>query len=80
MKIFIVIDEEAAPKNAVYSVHLRRGSAIQSQVELNQMVYGGRITTIIEETISDHDTPFIFCAVCGCAEWEVIKDELPFLI
>jgi hypothetical protein len=27
---------------------------------------------------TDRDTKFIFCAVCGCAEWEVIGNELPF--
>lgn len=26
----------------------------------------------------DKDTPFIFCAVCGCADFDWIGDELPF--
>jgi hypothetical protein len=53
MKVFIVIDDEAPSKDAVYSIHLSMENAEKSAKELNDMCAGGRVTLIIEEVIED---------------------------
>lgn len=56
MKLFIVIDEESSPKDAIYSIHTTMDAAKKSDKELQAMAVGGRVTTIIEEQINGNDT------------------------
>ena len=49
MKVFIVIDDEASHKDAVYSIHTSKGDAEKSEKEFKEMCQGGRVTTIVEE-------------------------------
>lgn len=49
--VYIVLDLEASPKDAVWAVCSTMVKAEQSAVELNSMRVGGALTTIIQERI-----------------------------
>jgi hypothetical protein len=53
MKVFIVIDEEDSPKDAVYSIHASREGAEKSEKEFKDMCVGGRNTVIVEGLFED---------------------------
>jgi hypothetical protein len=50
-KVFIVIDCESSPNDAVWSVNSTLKKAKQSEHELNKSRVGGAITKIIEEKV-----------------------------
>lgn len=49
--VYVVLDLEAAPKDAVWAVCSTRSKAEAAAAELNSMRVGGAITTISEERI-----------------------------
>lgn len=53
MKIFIVIDEEASPKDAVHSLHVSEESALKSEKEFKEMIVGGKVTMIVEKQFNE---------------------------
>ena len=49
--VYIVLDCEAPPKDAIWSVNSTMEKAIESEKQLNEMRVGGAVTKIIEERV-----------------------------